>query len=143
MAALTLYSTVVSQVTLTCGGSRIEGALGSMLAETLPFLRSIATAIQKELGPGHPGVLPTTMVAYASTSVLLGAVFFALAALRCGRLTGYFPRTVMTGVVGKSAPSGCCGQTDRDRRRGCFTLSPRARDHPSFLDAPSEHQYAL
>ncbi|RYN15979.1 hypothetical protein AA0116_g12652 [Alternaria tenuissima] len=93
-------STVVSQVTLTCGGSRIEGALGSMLAETLPFLRSIATAIQKELGPGHPGVLPTTMVAYASTSVLLGAVFFALAALRCGRLTGYFPRTVMTGVVG-------------------------------------------
>ncbi|KAJ6192172.1 hypothetical protein J3E72DRAFT_273532 [Bipolaris maydis] len=39
------------------------------------------------------------MVAYALTSLLLGGVFFALAALRCGRLTGYFPRTVKTGVV--------------------------------------------
>jgi MFS superfamily sulfate permease-like transporter len=79
-----------------------------MLAEALPFLRSIATAIQKELGPGHPGVLATTMVAYASSSLLLGAVFLALAALRCGRLTGYFPRTVMKGVIGKSAPACCC-----------------------------------
>lgn len=84
-------------------------ALGSMLAEALPFLRSIATSIQKELGPGHPGVLPTTMVAYASSSLLLGVVFLALAALRCGRLTSYFPRTVMDGVVGKSASAYCRG----------------------------------
>lgn len=80
----------------------MPSALGSMLAEALPFLRNIATSIQKELGPMHPGVLPTTMVAYVSTSLLMGAVFFALAALRCGRLIGYFPQTVMTGVVGKS-----------------------------------------
>ncbi|KAF2844301.1 hypothetical protein T440DRAFT_27469 [Plenodomus tracheiphilus IPT5] len=86
----------------------MPSAMGSMLAEALPFLRSIAASIQKELGSGHPGVLPTTMVAYASTSLLLGAVFLVLAALRCGRLTGYFPRTVMTGVVGKSAPACCC-----------------------------------
>ncbi|KAI0572199.1 sulfate transporter [Pyrenophora tritici-repentis] len=74
--------------------------MGSMLAEALPFLRSIAVSIQKELGSGHPGVLPTTMVVYALTSILLGAVFLILAALRCGRLTGYFPPTVMTGIVG-------------------------------------------
>ncbi|KAJ5047781.1 hypothetical protein J3E74DRAFT_295580 [Bipolaris maydis] len=100
--AMSLYimSTVVSQITLTCGGSSMPSALGSMLAEALPFLRSIATSIQQELSPEHPGVLPTTMVAYALTSLLLGGVFFALAALRCGRLTGYFPRTVKTGVVG-------------------------------------------
>ena len=81
----------------------MPSAMGSMLAEALPFLRNIAASIQNELGPGHPGVLPTTMVAYASTSLLLGAVFLVLAALRCGRLTGYFPQTVMKGVVGKSA----------------------------------------
>lgn len=80
-----------------------------MLAEALPFLRNIATSIQQELSPEHPGVLPTTMVAYALTSLLLGGVFFVLAALRCGRLTGYFPRTVKTGVVGESAP-GCCSR---------------------------------
>lgn len=85
----------------------MPSAMGSMLAEALPFLRSIAASIQKELGSGHPGVLPTTMVAYALTSLLLGAVFLLLAALRCGRLTGYFPRTVMTGVVGERAPT-CC-----------------------------------
>jgi len=79
-----------------------------MLAEALPFLRSIAAAIQKELGPGHPGVLPTTLVAYASASLLLGAVFLALAVLRCGRLTGYFPWTVRKGVIGESAPACCC-----------------------------------
>ena len=97
------HSTVVSQVTLTLGGSALPSAMGSMLAEAIPFLRSIATSIHKELGNGHPGTLPTTMVAYASTSLLLGAVFFVLAALRCGRLAGYFPRTVMTGVVGNTA----------------------------------------
>jgi MFS superfamily sulfate permease-like transporter len=75
------------------------GTLGA-LAEALPFLRSIATSIHKELGNGHPGALPTIMVAYASTSLLLGVVFFVLAALRCGSLAGYFPQTVMTGVVG-------------------------------------------
>jgi MFS superfamily sulfate permease-like transporter len=76
--------------------------MGSMLAEALPFLRSIAISIRKELGNGHPGTLPNIMVAYASTSLLLGVVFFVLAALRCGSLAGYFPRTVMTGVVGNT-----------------------------------------
>ena len=98
---LTRYSTVVSQVVLTFGGSGIPSALGSMLAEALPFLRGIASSIQRTLGDDHPGILPTTMVAYAMTSVLLGAVFLLLAALRCGNLAGYFPQTVMTGVIGK------------------------------------------
>jgi hypothetical protein len=43
--------------------------MGSMLAEALPFLRSIATSIRKALGNGHPGTLPTNMVAYASAQV--------------------------------------------------------------------------
>jgi len=73
-----------------------------MLAELLPFLRNIALGIQNELGPSHPGVLPTTMIAFAMTSILLGLVFLLLAALRCGNLVGYFPETVMTGVVGMS-----------------------------------------
>ena len=72
-----------------------------MLAEVLPFLRQIASAIQDELGDSHPGVLPTTMVAYAMCSLLLGTVFMFLALLRCGSVVGYFPETVMTGVIGR------------------------------------------
>lgn len=94
-------STVTSQAALTLGGSQFPCALGSMLAEVLPFLRDIASGIQDELGASHPGVLPTTMATYVMTSLLLGTVFAALAALQCGRLVGYFPETVMTGVIGR------------------------------------------
>lgn len=94
-------STVISQAALTLGGSGLPSALGSMLAEVLPFLRDIASSIQDELGDSHPGVLPTIMAAYALTSLLLGTVFLVLAMLRCGSIVGYFPETVMTGVIGK------------------------------------------
>jgi MFS superfamily sulfate permease-like transporter len=102
-------STVISQVILTCGGSSIPFVLSSMLAELLPFLRNIASAIQDDLGVSHPGVLPTTMTAFSMTSILLGLVFLLLAALRCGNLVGYFPETVMKGVVGMSThtPRAC------------------------------------
>lgn len=79
-----------------------------MLAEVLPFLRDIASGIQDELGSSHPGVLPTTMVAYALTSLLLGIVFAMLGMLRCGSLVRYFPETVMTGVIGKHNTWGDC-----------------------------------
>lgn len=74
-----------------------------MIAELLPFLRSIASGIQKDLGVKHPGVLPTTMVAFAMASMLIGVVFLLLAALRCGNLIGYFPQTVIMGVNGRYA----------------------------------------
>ncbi|KNG46179.1 hypothetical protein TW65_07075 [Stemphylium lycopersici] len=61
--AMSLYimSTVVSQITLTCGGSSMPSAMGSMLAEALPFLRNIAASIQNELGPGHPGAVGVSL----------------------------------------------------------------------------------
>ncbi|KAJ7340708.1 hypothetical protein DFH08DRAFT_875060 [Mycena albidolilacea] len=95
-----LMSTIASQLTMTFGGSRFSGALGSMLIEILPFLRAIATSIRLNLGDDHPGLLPTVMAAYAMTSFLTGACFIVLGALRCGRLVEYFPRTVLTGAIG-------------------------------------------
>jgi MFS superfamily sulfate permease-like transporter len=76
-----------------------------MLAELLPFLRTIASGIQKNLGNKHPGVLPTTMVAFAMASIIMGIVFVLLAVLRCGNLVGYFPHTIMKGVIGKCVKS--------------------------------------
>lgn len=71
---------------MTLGGSLFPGALGSMLIEILPFLRGIASSIQEKLGSDSPSLLPTVLAAYAMTSLLTGAVFTILGALRCGRL---------------------------------------------------------
>jgi MFS superfamily sulfate permease-like transporter len=83
-------------------------ALTSMLAEALPFLRKIATTIQNNLGSDHPDVLPTTMAAFALSSVALGVVFILLAALRIGNIVGFFPDTVMTGVIGMCLRDTAC-----------------------------------
>lgn len=95
-----MRSTIICQATLSLGGSGLPPALGSMLAELLPFFRSIASRIQSELGSMHPGVLPTTMVAFALSSLMLGLLFLMLAALRCGSLVAYFPTSVMKGMTG-------------------------------------------
>jgi hypothetical protein len=141
-APLTRLSTVVSQVVLTSGGSGIPSALGSMLAESLPFLRGIASSIQRTLGYDHPGILPTTMVAYAMTSFLLGAVFLLLAALRCGNLAGYFPRTVMTGVIGNLSRRSN-NSTDNNRCCWCLAVSCRTRSHASTRVTSSQLQYSF
>ncbi|KAF2035003.1 hypothetical protein EK21DRAFT_107635 [Setomelanomma holmii] len=100
--AMSLYvmSTIISQLVMTLGGSLFPGAMGSMLIEVLPFLRNIASVIQKRLGEGHPGILPTVMAAYIMTSFLVGFVFILLGLLRCGKLVAYFPGTVLTGAIG-------------------------------------------
>jgi MFS superfamily sulfate permease-like transporter len=86
-------------------------ALTSMLAEALPFLRSIATTIQNNLGSDHPDVLPTTMAAFSLSSVALGVVFALLAVLRMGNIVGFFPDTVMTGVIGMCSRDTACSSS--------------------------------
>ena len=81
-----LVSTITSQLTMTLGGSRFPGALGSMLIEILPFLRGIASKIQERLGDEHPSLVPTVFAAYALTSFLVGVVCTILGLFRCGRL---------------------------------------------------------
>ena len=72
-----------------------------MLLEAIPLLRKTALAIRDRLGENHPGVLPTTVAAYAVTSLLLGAVFTLLGCLNCGRLVGYFPQTILMRAIGE------------------------------------------
>ena len=76
----------MSQVAMTFGGSLIPGALGAMLIEILPFLRGIGSDIQDALGDESPALVPTTMVAYALTSFLIGFVFVALGVFKAGIL---------------------------------------------------------
>ncbi|KAF8195271.1 sulfate transporter family-domain-containing protein [Mycena galopus ATCC 62051] len=102
LQGLSMYimSTLTSQLVMTLGGSRFPGALSSMLIEILPFLRGLANDIRVVLGDDHPGLVPTVMAAYALTSFLTGASFFALGILKLGNLVAYFPQTVLTGAIG-------------------------------------------
>ncbi|KDQ59289.1 hypothetical protein JAAARDRAFT_57211 [Jaapia argillacea MUCL 33604] len=102
MQGLSMYilSTVMSQVAMTCGGSRFPGALGAMLIEILPFLRGVGSDIRNALGSDNPALVPTVMAAYALTSFLTGFVFIVLGLLKLGNLVAYFPQTVLTGAIG-------------------------------------------
>ena len=95
-----LPSTVLSQLTMTLGGSRFPGALGAMLIEILPFLRGIGSDIESALGNESPALMPTVMFAYALTSFLIGILFFALGACKAGRL--------VCGVLNKPLTPNSC-----------------------------------
>lgn len=71
---------------MTAGGSLFPGALGAMLIEVLPFMRSVASDIRDALGDDNPAVVPTVMVAYSLSSFLIGIIFLVLGALGIGRL---------------------------------------------------------
>ncbi|KAF2175518.1 hypothetical protein K469DRAFT_500916, partial [Zopfia rhizophila CBS 207.26] len=105
--SLFIMSTIISQLTLSLGGSLFSGVLGSMLLEILPFLREIASTIQRKLPDKEDAVLPTVMAAYAVTSLTLGAVLALICALRWERFVEYFPRVVLRGVIGAIGISLC------------------------------------
>jgi MFS superfamily sulfate permease-like transporter len=128
-----MKSTIISQVILSLGGTSLPTVLTSMLAELLPFLRTIASGIQKDLGSKHPGVLPTTMVAFAMASIIMGIVFVLLAVLRCGNLVGYFPHTVMKGVIGKCVRKTFPTEVTLARRGWHIVDSVRTRGHLSLV----------
>lgn len=86
MLTLNNFSSLLSQVAMTLGGSLFPGALGAMLIEVLPFMRGVASDIQNALGDDSPSVVPTVMVAYALSSFLIGIIFIIIGGLGLGRL---------------------------------------------------------
>lgn len=52
-------------------------------------------------GQDNPSVvIPTTMVAFALSSIMTGLAFFLLGALKLGSLIGFFPRHILVGTIG-------------------------------------------
>ncbi|PLW36718.1 hypothetical protein PCASD_08678 [Puccinia coronata f. sp. avenae] len=92
---------IVSQLVYSLGGSGFPGGNGSMMIESVPFMHVIAKKIIKGIGPEHPEeIIATTMVSFAVSSILTGAAFFALGALKLGNLMGFFPRHILVGCIG-------------------------------------------
>lgn len=90
--AIFYVSTVVAQVVYSAGGSIFKGGIGSEMIEVVPFFHKMAFTILNRVGADNPkSVLATTILSFAVSSVLTGAVFFAMGACRLGALIGFFP----------------------------------------------------
>jgi len=61
----------------------------------------MAFTILNQVGENRPkAVIATTILSYSLSSILTGAVFFALGYLKLGSLTGFFPRHILVGCIG-------------------------------------------
>ncbi|KAJ2747812.1 hypothetical protein GGI20_000107 [Coemansia sp. BCRC 34301] len=96
-----MLSTAVSQLVYSSGASAFRGANGSMLIEAIPFLYVMCETIVQSVGDSQPErIVATTMVAYATSTVITGAVFFLLGFLGIGALVDFFPRHILVGCIG-------------------------------------------
>lgn len=69
--------------------------------EVVPFFHKMAFTIIARVGRDNPkSVIATTIVSYALSSVLTGAVFFLMGKCNLGSLIGFFPRHILIGCIG-------------------------------------------
>ncbi|CAM0135823.1 unnamed protein product [Umbelopsis sp. WA50703] len=94
-------SCIIAQLTYSCGGSVFSSGNGSMMIEVVPFLHIMADAITRQIGEDKPHqVIATTITAFAISSIMTGAAFYILGALKLGSLIGFFPRHILVGTIG-------------------------------------------
>ena len=99
--AMFYVSTIIAQLIYSCGGSIFRGGIGSEMIEVVPFFHKMAFQILNRVGEDNPkSVLATTVLSFAISAVLTGAVFFLMGACRLGSLIGFFPRHILIGCIG-------------------------------------------
>jgi len=99
--AIFYVSTIIAQLVYSCGGSIFRGGIGSEMIEVVPFFHKMAFTIVARVGEDNSkSVLATTILSFALSSVLTGAVFFTMGACRLGSLIGFFPRHILIGCIG-------------------------------------------
>jgi SulP family sulfate permease len=93
-------STIVSQIVFSTG-SIFKGGVGSELIEVVPFFHNMATTITALVGEDSPdAVIATTIFCFSFSSLITGAVFFTMGALKLGGLVGFIPRHILIGCIG-------------------------------------------
>jgi sulfate permease, SulP family len=99
--AMFYVSTIVAQVVYSSGGSAFRGGIGSEMIEVVPFFHKMAFTILQKVGEQNAkSVLATTVLSFAISAILTGAVFFLMGACRLGLLIGFFPRHILIGCIG-------------------------------------------
>lgn len=97
-----LITVFVSQVVLALF-SAFPFAVGAFTVENVPFLRSISLAVIRnaaEKGQGDDWVLSTSMACWILASLLTALTFYALGAMKLGRVADFIPHTVLLGCIG-------------------------------------------
>lgn len=93
-------STIVSQIVFSTG-SIFKGGVGSELIEVVPFFHNMASTITSLVGEDNPdAVIATTIFCFSFSSLITGAVFFTMGALKLGGLVGFIPRHILIGCIG-------------------------------------------
>ncbi|KAG0328260.1 hypothetical protein BGZ99_005778 [Dissophora globulifera] len=72
-----------------------------MMIEVVPFLHLMAETVVNKVGAeNRDEVLATTILAFALSAVMTGAVFMSLGFFKLGSLIGFFPRHILVGCIG-------------------------------------------
>lgn len=94
-------SCIVSQLSYSLGLSAFKGGVGSEMIEVVPFFHKMAYSIMANMeGEPADAIIATTITAYCMSSVMTGAVFFALGMFKLGNLVSFFPRNILIGCIG-------------------------------------------
>lgn len=80
--------------------SSFNSAIGMMMVENVPFMHTLALGIIGELGASSTQVLPTILVTYALSSVVVGGLFFILGYWKLGNVIYLFPKHIIVGAIG-------------------------------------------
>lgn len=94
-----LLTTAICQFVFVAKSS-FDGAVGMMMVENVPFMHTLSLSIIHELGASHPSVMPTIMVTYALSSVVVGILFFVLGYFKLGNIIYMFPKHIIVGAIG-------------------------------------------
>lgn len=94
-----LLSSAIAQAVFAAS-SRFEVASGLMMCENIPFMIEISTDVRAQLAAQgrEDEALPTVLAAYALSTLVVGAGFFALGALRLGSTIGLIPPYIILGA---------------------------------------------
>lgn len=93
-------STIISQLTYSCGLSNFTSGIGSEMIEVTPFFHTMAMAIKDALPGRDDEIITTTIFCYAISAVVTGLIFYILGKLKMGKIVGFFPRHILIGCIG-------------------------------------------
>ncbi|ETV65831.1 hypothetical protein, variant [Aphanomyces astaci] len=80
--------------------SSFDCSVGMMMVENVPFMHTLSMSIISEVGATSPKALPTILVTYALSSVVVGVMFYALGYFKLGSVIYLFPKHIIIGAIG-------------------------------------------
>lgn len=94
-----LLTTAICQFVFVAKSS-FDCTVGMMMVENVPFMHTLSMSIIHELGASSAKVMPTIMVTYALSSVVVGVLFFLLGYFKLGNIIYMFPKHIIVGAIG-------------------------------------------